>query len=357
MSETPSEPNLFSPLTLRQVTLRNRIGVSPMCMYSAIDGIPNSWHMVHLGSRAVGGAGLVIAEATSVSPEGRISPADTGIWNEEQAAAWARIAEFIGNQGAVPAIQLAHAGRKAGTSPPWDGGRPITDLGWDLIGPSPVAFGDGFLAPREMGLEDISCVIAMFADAAQRSLNAGFRIVEVHAAHGYLLHQFCSPRSNFRTDGYGGSFENRTRLLREVISAVRRVWPMELPVFLRVSATDWVNDGWTIDDTIAVSAIARDLGVDLVDVSSGGNIASVQVPVGPGYQVPFAERIRREAGIPTAAVGLITDPLQAEAIINKGQADIVLLARESLRDPYWPRRAASVLGSTIKAPKQYLRGW
>ncbi|MCC7229163.1 MAG: NADH:flavin oxidoreductase/NADH oxidase [Fimbriimonadaceae bacterium] len=357
MSEFPSEPNLFSPLTLRQVTIRNRIGVSPMCMYSAQVGIPNAWHMVHLGSRAVGGAGVVVAEATSVSPEGRISPADTGIWNDEQAEAWSGIAAFISEQGAVPVMQLAHAGRKAGTSAPWKGGGPLTDLDWDLIGPSPVAFGDGFRVPREMDLEDIQRIIAMFADAAKRSLQAGFKAVEVHAAHGYLLHQFCSPRSNLRTDAFGGSFEKRTRLIREVIVAVRRVWPKELPIFLRVSATDWVDDGWTIEDSVAISAIARELGVDLIDVSSGGNIAAAQIPVGPGYQVPFAERVRKEAGIPTAAVGLITDPLQAAEIIGMGKADMVLLARESLRDPYWPRRAASILGSKIEAPKQYQRGW
>ncbi len=350
---------LFSPLTIREVTLRNRIGVSPMCMYSATDGYPNNWHLVHLGSRAVGGAGLVMAEASAVVPEGRISPQDTGIWEDGHIEAWRPITAFIEAQGAVPAIQLAHAGRKAGSAAPWDGGKPLSDedAGWPNFAPSPVPFSDAWRTPIELQHEDIRAVVKAFGMAAGRSLAAGFRIVEIHAAHGYLLHQFLSPLSNSRTDAYGGSFENRTRIVLEVAEEVRRFWPERLPLFIRISCSDWVEGGWDIEQSVELARILRPLGVDLVDCSSGGAVPRAVIPAEPGYQVPFADRIRREADVLTAAVGLITEPRQAETIIDEGKADLILLARESLRDPYWPRRAALEVGAEIVVPKQYARAW
>ena len=350
---------LFESLTQRSLVLRNRIAVSPMCQYSSPDGVPDAWHLVHLGSRAVGGAGVVITEAAAVSPEGRISPADTGIWNEAQSQAWSRVAAFIRAQGAVAGTQLAHAGRKASTAVPWKGGKAVApgDGGWQPVAPSALAFSDDYPFPAELGEPGIARVVADFRAAAVRSLEAGFELIELHAAHGYLLHQFLSPLSNRRTDRWGGAFENRIRLLREVLSALREVWPERLPLWLRISATDWAEGGWDIEQSIELARSVRELGVDLIDVSSGGLVPGVTIPVGPGYQVDFAARIRSEAGIATGAVGLITEPGQAEAIIAEGKADVVLLARAELRDPYWPRRAARELGVEIEVPLQYQRAW
>jgi 2,4-dienoyl-CoA reductase-like NADH-dependent reductase (Old Yellow Enzyme family) len=349
--------HLFSPLTLRGVTLRNRIAVSPMCQYSAEDGAATDWHLVHLGARAVGGAGLVMAEATAVEARGRISPQDLGIWNDAHTAALARIADFIQRQGAVPGIQLAHAGRKASTVRPWEGGGPLApgDGGWEVVGPSPLPFGPGYPVPSALEEEGIGIVVAAFAAAAERALRAGFQVVEIHAAHGYLLHQFLSPLTNRREDRYGGDFAGRTRLLREVTTAVRRAWPQELPVLVRISATDWAEGGWNGDDSVALGRGLAGLGVDLVDCSSGGTVPGARVPVAPGYQVPFAERIRREAGIATGAVGMITEPAQADEIIRRGRADVVLLARQMLREPTFPQRAARELGHEAPWPSQYLR--
>ncbi len=350
---------LFTPVRLRGVTIRNRAWVAPMCQYSAVDGIPNDWHLVHLGSFARGGAGLVLTEATAVSPEGRISPADTGIWNDEQRAAWSRIVDFVHGQGATAGMQLAHAGRKASTRPPFEGRGPVPveEGGWETVGPSAVAF-PGLAEPRELTVAEIDQVVEDFARAAQRALEAGFDLLEIHAAHGYLLHQFLSPLSNQRQDEYGGSFDNRARLVLRVVDAVRSVVPDSMPLLVRLSATDWVDDGWSADDSVALARLLREAGVDLVDVSSGGN-APADIPVGPGYQVTFARRIREEAGIPTGAVGLITEPKQAEDIIADGAADVVLLARAMLRDPHWALRAAHELGvpvgDGIDWPKQYLR--
>ena len=351
--------HLFQPLTIGNVTLRNRIAVSPMCEYSATDGLPNDWHLVHLGSRAVGGAGLVFTEATSVSPEGRITPGDTGIWNQTQLEAWARIATFITAQGAAPGIQLAHAGRKASTDLPWRGGKGLAagQGGWTVVAPSALAFDADYPMPTAIDRAGIAKVIADFSAATLRSREAGFKVIEIHAAHGYLLHSFLSPLSNLRDDDYGGSLANRARLLREVVGAVRAQWPAPAPLFVRVSATDWAEGGWDVDECVELARWLKQDGVDLVDCSSGGNVAHVKIPVAPGYQVPFAARIRREAGIATGAVGLITDAVQANAIIESGEADLVLMARESLRDPYFPRRAAAQLGATISPPLQYLRAW
>jgi len=350
---------LFTPFTQRSVTLRNRIVVSPMCQYSSEEGMPNTWHDVHLASRAVGGASLVFTEATAVVRDGRISPGDTGIWNDAQAEAWARIAQLIEAGGAVPGIQLAHAGRKAGTDAPWRGGGrlAIADGGWQPFAPSAIPVAEGEAPPTALDAAGIREVIGGFRDAAERAAGAGFRVAEIHAAHGYLLHEFLSPLTNARTDEYGGSFENRTRLVLEVVDEVRAVWPDELPLWVRISATDWAEGGWDIDESVELSAVLATRGVDLIDVSSGGAVRHQQVVAAPGYQVPFAERIRREAGIATGAVGLITEPAQAEAIIATGQADVVLLARELLRDPYFPRRAARELGAELTAPDQYLRAW
>ena len=350
---------LFSPVTLRDLVVRNRVWVSPMCQYSAVDGVPNDWHLVHLGSFARGGAGLVFTEATAVAPEGRISPADTGIWNDEQRDAWARIVDFVHGQGATAGMQLAHAGRKASTRPPFEGRGyvPPEEGGWQTVGPSAVPF-PGLPAPQELTASDLDRVVADFEAAARRALDAGFDVLEIHAAHGYLLHEFLSPLSNERTDEYGGSFENRVRLLLRVVEAVRAVVPEAAPLVVRISATDWVDDGWTVDDSVALARLLREAGVDLVDVSSGGN-ALASIPTEPGYQVPFARRIRDEAGIATGAVGLVTEPKQADEIVADGAADVVLLARALLRDPHWPLRAAHELGvpvgEGIDWPKQYLR--
>ena len=351
--------HLFTPYAIGDVTLRNRIAVSPMCQYSAFAGLPGHWHLVHLGSRAVGGAGLVTTEATAVSPEGRISPGDTGIWDEPQQQAWQPIAAFIAAQGAVPGIQLAHAGRKASTRAPWLGGGTVCEEagGWTPVAPSAIPFDEGSAEPEALDADGIAKVVDDFRDAARRSREAGFRVIEVHAAHGYLLHQFLSPLSNARSDGYGGSLANRARLLLEVVAAVRREWPSPRPLFVRMSATDWVPDGWTVDDTVEVARWLREQGVDLVVCSSGGSAPRARIPATPGYQVPFAARVRREAGIATGAVGLVTDAGQADAILAGGEADLVVMGREFLRDPYFPRRAAAELGVAIDAPVQYQRGW
>jgi len=350
---------LFTPFEQRALTLRNRLVVAPMCQYSAVDGVPNDWHLVHLGSRAVGGAGAIIAEASSVSAEGRISPADTGLWNDRQAEAWSRITRFIAGQGTVPGVQLAHAGRKASTAPPWLGGIAVTpdDGGWTPVAPSAIAFSETSPVPRALETSELHNVVDDFACAAWRAQAAGFQIAEIHAAHGYLLHQFLSPLSNHRTDEYGGSFENRIRLPLEVIDAVRKVWPERLPLWLRVSATDWLEGGWDIEECIELARIVKQRGIDLIDVSTGGIAPGAKIPLHPGYQVPFAGRIRREAGIATGAVGLITKSDHAEAIVEDGDADVVLIARELLRDPYLPRRAAKELSGELHGPEQYLRAW
>jgi 2,4-dienoyl-CoA reductase-like NADH-dependent reductase (Old Yellow Enzyme family) len=349
---------LFEPLRLRDVRLRNRIAVSPMCEYSSEDGFATDWHFVHLGSRAVGGAGLVMTEAAAVLPEGRISPQDLGMYLDAHVEPLARIARFVHDQGAVAGAQLAHAGRKASTARPWEGGGPLTleQGGWrPILAPSALAFAEGGIVPQAMTRDDIVWAIEGFSQAAARALAAGFRVIEIHAAHGYLIHEFLSPVSNTRTDEYGGSFENRARFLREIVAAVRSVWLERLPLFVRISATDWVDDGWRLDDAVALARDLRDAGVDLIDCSSGGTVPGAAIPLGPGYQVPFAERIRREADIMTAAVGLITEPHQADEIIRQGRADLVVLARAMLRDPYWPLHAASVLDVDVEWPSQYLR--
>jgi 2,4-dienoyl-CoA reductase-like NADH-dependent reductase (Old Yellow Enzyme family) len=348
---------LFQPLRIRETTLKNRIAVSPMCQYSAHDGRPTAWHLVHLGSRAVGGAALVMAEASAVTPEGRISPEDTGIWSDAHAEAWAPIARFVAEQGAVPGIQLAHAGRKASTDVPWRGGRPLREdaRGWRPVGPSPLAFGEGYPAPREITSDELPAVVGAFRDAARRAEQAGFGAVEIHMAHGYLLHQFLSPLTNLRTDEYGGTLENRMRLALEVARAVRDAFPVERPVLARISATDWVEGGWDLDQSVILARALREAGVDLVDCSSGGLVPGAKIPLGPGYQVPFAEAIRARAGVMTGAVGLIREPAQAEAVIAGAKADLVLLAREMLRDPYWPLHAARALGVELRWPDQYLR--
>ncbi|MCD8741822.1 NADPH dehydrogenase NamA [Mucilaginibacter roseus] len=349
---------LFSPITIKEVTLRNRIAVSPMCEYSSTDGFANNWHLVHLGSRAIGGAGLLITEATAVSPEGRISPADLGIWKDEHIEKLKEITDFIHEQGTVTGIQLAHAGRKASHQRPWEGGKLIPSdqpNGWPTVAPSALPFAEGTEAPTELDKAGIEKVKADFKAATVRALNAGFKVVEIHAAHGYLLHQFYSPLSNHRTDEYGGSFENRIRLLIEVVEAVKEVWPASLPLFVRISATDWTDGGWTIEDSVALAKKLKEAGVDLIDTSTGGNVPRASIPVKPGYQVEFAQAIKKEAGILTGAVGMITEPAQANAIIESGQADIVLLARELLRDPHFPLRAAHELGQEITWPLQYER--
>jgi 2,4-dienoyl-CoA reductase-like NADH-dependent reductase (Old Yellow Enzyme family) len=352
--------SLFAPLQLRDVTLRNRVIVSPMCEYSSRDGSANDWHMVHLGSRAVGGAGAVLTEASAVTADGRISSADLGIYADDHVEPLARIFRFIEERGAVPGMQLAHAGRKASTAEPFKGGGPVSpaDGGWEPIwAPSAIPFREGWQVPRAMSVADIDKVVRAFAAAARRLLDAGGKIAEIHAAHGYLLHEFLSPLSNHRDDDYGGSFENRTRIVRDVVDAIRGVWPERLPLWVRISATDWTEGGWTIEDSVALAAQLKDRGVDLIDCSSGGNVAHATIPMGPGYQVPFAERIRRETGILTGAVGLITEPEQAEQIVKSGQADVVLLARQMLRDPYWPIHAAKALGDPAPIPLQYLRAF
>jgi 2,4-dienoyl-CoA reductase-like NADH-dependent reductase (Old Yellow Enzyme family) len=349
--------HLFTPISLRSVECRNRIFVSPMCQYSSRNGFPTDWHLVHLGSRAVGGAGLVMVEATAVTPEGRISPDDMGLWSDEHAAALARIARFVREQGAVPAIQLAHAGRKASTAAPWTGGGavPIGDGGWQVSAPSALAFGPGYQAPHALTTGEIAGLADSFADAARRANDAGFEAIEIHAAHGYLLHQFLSPLSNQRTDEYGGSYDNRVRCPLEVARRVRAAWPDRLPLLVRLSATDWVEGGWTLDDSVELSRRLRAEGVDLIDCSSGGLVPGAKIPAGPGYQTPFASAIRARAGIATAAVGLVTSPEQAEQIVATGAADAVLLAREMLRNPYWPLTAARRLGAEVPWPRQYER--
>lgn len=348
---------LFEPLQLREVVVRNRIMISPMCQYCAPEAIPHEWHYVHLGSRAVGGAGIVMTEATAVEPRGRITPYDVGLWNDEQEAAFARITAFIAEQGAVPGIQLAHAGRKASHSRPWEDRRPIRpeDGGWEIVGPSPIPWADGGLVPKELTPDEIAYVVACFQNAAQRALRAGFRLVEIHAAHGYLLHSFLSPLSNHRTDAYGGSFENRIRILLETVQAVREVWPPELPLFVRLSVKDWVEGGWDVDDSIRLAKRLAPLGVDLIDCSSGGCVPEQRVPTHPGYQVPLAEAVRRGAGIRTGAVGLISEPVQAEEILANERADLVIVGRIALWDPYWPHHAASRLKAKVELPIQYAR--
>lgn len=348
---------LFSPLKIREVEFRNRIFVSPMCQYSSEDGKPTDWHLVHLGSRAVGGAGLVMVEATAVSPEGRISPRDNGMWSGDHAAAFQRIAAFLRSQGAVPGIQLAHAGRKASTAAPWLGDKPLTvaEGGWQPIAPSPLAFDDASPTPREMKPEDLEAVVSQFLAAAKWSLEAGFEVLEIHMAHGYLLHEFLSPLSNRRTDEYGGSLENRMRFPLRVAEMLRKVWPNHLPLFVRLSCTDWVEGGWDLAQSITLCRCLKALGIDLIDCSSGALVPSAKIPAGPGFQVPFAASIRQVVAIATGAVGLITDPAQAEQIVATGQADAVLMAREFLRHPYWPLHAARALHADIPWPDQYVR--
>jgi len=349
---------LFDSLAIRDLTFSNRVFVSPMCQYSSHDGYANDWHFVHLGSRAVGGAGLVFTEATAVLPEARISPQDLGIWSDGHIEMLGRIVNFIHEQGSIAGMQLAHAGRKASTRRPWEGQGSIPEHegGWKkVVAPSALAFADTYPMPQALTTEGIQEVVAGFAAAARRACQAGFRVIEIHAAHGYLIHEFLSPLSNRREDDYGGSFENRTRLCREIVAAVRSEWPKELPLFTRISATDWIDGGWNIDESIKLAMQLKPVGVDLIDCSSGGNVPHAKIPVGPGYQVGFAERIRREAGIMTGAVGMITDPVQAEHIVRTGQADAVIMAREFLRDPYWPLRAARELQQLIAWPVQYLR--
>ncbi len=348
---------LLSPLKVKDIILRNRIVISPMCQYSAVDGFANDWHLVHLGSRAVGGAALIIQEATSVSPEGRITPSDLGIYQAGHVEKLQRITTFIHQQGAVAGIQLAHAGRKAGCAEPWKGGRQLreNDNGWRTVAPSNIAFYTEDEAPLALDTDGILKVIDDFKSAAARALQSGYQVLEIHAAHGYLIHQFFSPLSNHRTDRYGGSFENRVRLLLEIIEAVKKEWPNNLPLFVRISATDWADGGWTPDEAVQLSSILKQMGVDLIDCSSGGLIPGVKIPLAPGYQTVFAERIRREAEILTSAVGLITEPQQAEDILVKGDADLILLGRASLREPYFALKAGSALKDEVIWPVQYIR--
>ncbi len=348
---------LFSPLELRSITFRNRIFVSPMCQYSSHDGLANSWHLVHLGSRAVGGAGLVMVEATAVSPEGRISPNDCGLWSESHVEAFAPIARFLTEQGAVPGVQLAHAGRKGSCAVPWQGGTPldVTSGGWQPLAPSAIPFDIGHPQPHAVTLEEMDLIEAQFRASARRSLAAGFKVVEVHMAHGYLLHEFLSPLVNQRSDNYGGSLENRLRFPLRMVEAVREEWPEELPLFVRISATDWVPGGWDIDQSIILARLLKEKGVDLIDCSSGFAVPNEKVPFGPGFQVPFAAKVRSEAGIASGAVGFIIEPAQAEQIVATSQADAVFLARQMLRDPYWPLHAAKTLHVEVPWPNQYLR--
>jgi 2,4-dienoyl-CoA reductase-like NADH-dependent reductase (Old Yellow Enzyme family) len=350
--------HLFSPITFRDVTLPNRVVVSPMCEYSSVDGFANDWHLVHLGSRAVGGAGLVFTEASAVLPEGRITPNDLGIWKDEHIAMLARIVDFLHGQGARGGIQLAHAGRKASMQRPWQGEKLLSpeEGGWlDVAAPSAVPFNEKYARPHELDLPGIGAVKHGFAAAARRALAAGFDVVELHSAHGYLLHEFLSPLSNKRTDNYGGSFDNRIRLLVETVDTVRGEWPARLPLFVRISATEWTEGGFDPDQAVALARVLKEHSVDLVDCSSGGNVSGAAIPTGPGYQVPFAERIRSEAGVATGAVGQITSPAQADQIVRTGQADLIFLARQMLRDPYWALHAAAELGIAMSWPPQYLR--
>jgi 2,4-dienoyl-CoA reductase-like NADH-dependent reductase (Old Yellow Enzyme family) len=348
--------NLFSSLTIKNITLKNRLVTSPMCQYSATEGFTNDWHLVHLGSRAVGGMGLVITEATAVSPEGRISYGDTGLWKDDHIQGFNRIVNFIHQHGAISGIQLAHAGRKASCAVPQEGGKQLDEKhgGWQTVAPSAISFLAGERSPLSLNMEGIIKVISDFKAAAERAVAAGFKVIEIHSAHGYLLHEFLSPLSNKRTDEYGGSFENRIRLLLQVIGAIRSVWPIENPLFVRISATDWTEGGWTIEDSVKLAFILKDADIDLVDCSSGGNIHNAKIPVKPGYQVPFSEAVRK-SGILTGAVGFITTVRQAESILQEEKADLVFLARESLRNPYFPLNAARELGVDVKWPVQYLR--
>jgi 2,4-dienoyl-CoA reductase-like NADH-dependent reductase (Old Yellow Enzyme family) len=350
--------HLFDPLAIRDITFANRVFVSPMCQYSSTDGYANDWHFVHLGSRAVGGAGLVLTEATAVLPEGRISPRDLGIWMDDHVEPLARVVRFIHDQGSVAGVQLAHAGRKASTYRPWEGHGtvPESEGGWkNVVAPSALTFTDAYPMPRALSINGIKNIVSAFAAAAGRACEAGFRVIEIHAAHGYLIQEFLSPLSNQRTDAYGGSFENRTRILRETVAAVRGSWPERAPLFVRISATDWIDGGWDIEQSVELARQLKQLGADLIDCSSGGNVVHAKIPAGPGYQTSFAEQIRREANILTGAVGMITSPIQAEHILVTGQADAVIIARELLRDPYWPLRAARELEQAISWPVQYLR--
>jgi len=348
---------LFSPLLIKDVVLKNRVVVSPMCQYSAVDGFANDWHLVHLGSRSVGGAALIIQEATAISPEGRITPSDAGLYREEHIEKWHSIVSFIHQQGAVAGIQLAHAGRKASCAIPWKGGKQLIpkDGGWQTVAPSTIAFNLEDAAPSGLDSEGIQKIVDDFKMAAQRSLRVGYKVLEIHAAHGYLIHQFLSPLSNHRTDNYGGTFENRIRLLLEVVEAVQTQWPKNLPLFVRISATDWVDKGWNISEAVKLSAILKTSGVDLIDCSSGGLVPYAKIPWGPGYQVAFAEKIKKETGILTGAVGMITRVDQAESILEKEEADLILMARESLREPYFAFKAAALLGDEIVWPVQYTR--
>ena len=350
--------HLFDPLNIRDITFANRVFVSPMCQYSSTDGYATDWHFVHLGSRAVGGAGLVLTEATAVLPEGRISPQDLGIWMDDHIEPLARVVRFIHEQGSVAGMQLAHAGRKASTYRPGDGqgAIPQGEGGWNnVVAPSALPFAENYPMPQALSIDDIKDIVSAFAAAARRACEAGFRVIEIHAAHGYLIHEFLSPLSNQRTDSYGGSFENRTRILREVVTAVRGSWPEQAPLFVRISATDWMEGGWDIQQSVELARQLGKLGVDLIDCSSGGNAMQAKIPVGPGYQTPFAEQVRRKANILTGAVGMITSPIQAENILAAGQADAIIMAREFLRDPYWPLHAARDLGRSMSWPVQYLR--
>ncbi|HET9156175.1 MAG TPA: NADH:flavin oxidoreductase/NADH oxidase [Myxococcaceae bacterium] len=354
-------PHLFEPLTLRSVTLPNRVAVSPMCEYSSEDGFANDWHLVHLGSRAVGGAGLVTTEATAVEARGRISPRDLGLWKDAHIEFLSRITRFLETRGAVPGVQLAHAGRKGSTGVPWEGaaGVPIDAGGWQPIAPSAIAFSERTLTPRAMTVEDVGDVVRAFAAAARRAVVAGFRLIELHFAHGYLVHEFLSPLSNHRQDGYGGGFEQRIRLALEIARAVRAEWPERLPLIARLSCTDWVDGGWNLEESVELTRRLASEGVDLVDCSSGGLVPYARIDAVPGYQVPFARRIRAEAGVPTGAVGLINTPAQADAIVREGDADLVMLARAMLRDPYWAIHAAEELGhpEARRVPVQYLRAY
>jgi len=352
-------PTLFTPLRLRDVVLRNRIIVSPMCQYSSGDGFASDWHLVHLGSRAVGGAAAVLTEATAVTPEGRISPDDLGIWKDAHVEMLARIFRFAAEHGAAPGMQLSHAGRKASTRSPFKGGGPLSvaDGGWTpIVGPSAIPFADGYQTPAELDLDGIHTIVDAFSAAARRVLAAGGRIIEVHGAHGYLLHEFLSPLSNRRTDRYGGSFDGRIRLLCEVVAAIRTVWPENLPLLVRISATDWIDGGWTLEDSVSLAARLAPMGVDAIDCSSGGNVSRAPIPVGPGYQVAFADELRK-SGVVTAAVGMITSAEQAEHILRTGQADLIVMARALLKDPYWPLHAARTLGHTPDVPPQYQRAF
>lgn len=349
--------NLFSPIKIRNLEFKNRIVVSPMCEYSAKEGVPNNWHLVHLGSRAVGGAALVIVEATGVSPEGRISPGDLGIWNEKQIEAFSEITLFIKEQNSLPGIQLAHAGRKASTHIPWQGSGAVKESegGWKTLAPSAIPFDANYPVPKEMSKADIRMVCDQFVAATKNAMKAGFEVVELHMAHGYLLNEFLTPLSNKRTDEYGGSIENRMRFPLEVTEGVRKVWPQDKPLFVRISATDWVEGGWTLEDSIVLGKKLKDLGVDLIDCSTGGSSPSAQIKSGPGYQVEFSEGVRKNVGIKTGAVGIITNAKQAEDILQSGKADMILMARELLRDPYFPLHAAKELGEDIHWPVQYER--